>query len=184
AAVSSELNAAAADRFSHELINAPEGSIDLRRAGWSHGDELVVSVLFLRAPTDDRPLRELTYTAKAALFGTRRTVDGMTIFYRDRSSDAPSRAWKLNVAAVMSWSHHYRTPKSWRSKGFNALQPSLGIHLASLNQGDDAVEYGLGVNAVFGEGVVAGGLGWNLSEGERTYWMLGSNLLSVIERIF
>lgn len=184
ATVSAELNAAAADRFSHELINAPEGSIDLRRAGWAHGDELEVKVLFLRAPTDDQPLRELTYTAKAELFGARRTIDGMTIFYRGRASDATTKKWNVNVAAVMSWSYHYRKPQSWRSRGFNMLQPSVGIHLASLNQGDDAVEYGLGFNAVLGEGVVAGGLGWNLSENERKYWMLGSNLLSVIEKVF
>ena len=56
------------------------------------------------------------------------------------------------------------------------------VHIASLDQGDDSIEFGMGFNASLFGGFVTAGVGWNLSSvDDREYYFVGIDLLTVLQ---
>ena len=156
--------------------------IELHRAGLTLGDNVTVNVKV----REDRPgvdsettVPEHSYKTEAVLFGVHRRIGGDLIFARVFGSDQ-ARDWKPNVAARAEWHYQERNPEKAR-KVWNFIDPGIGLQLASLDQGSDSVELGMGGNLSLFSGLVIGGYGFNLST-ERMYVFIGINLLDVLNR--
>ena len=62
------------------------------------------------------------------------------------------------------------------------MDPGAGVHLASLDQGDDTVEFGIGPSLSFWNGLLNVGYGYNLSQSQdREYFFVGLNLLHLLD---
>jgi hypothetical protein len=174
------------------LDDLPPARVDLERAGWKPDDRVTVSVRFIqirrdRAPGSEAPASEAervlyqeTYGMKAALMGIHRELFSAVIFGRALSGTEEAKRWKLNVAGVFDWHYTIREARG-AGKFWNWLNMGLGIHLASLDQGDDNIEFGVGGNITFWGGLVSGGYGRNLSV-DRAYVFVGVNLFEVLNR--
>jgi hypothetical protein len=58
----------------------------------------------------------------------------------------------------------------------------MGVHLASLDQGNQDIEFGLGGNVSLFQGLIMGGVGFNLSNNERPYVFVGLSLLNALQK--
>jgi hypothetical protein len=167
------------------LDDLPDATIELERAGWAIGDRVTVVVRFHERGPDSsfsRLVEETQYRLDAILTGGHREVSSALIFSRALQGNATQEKWKPNVAAMAAWHHHFRTP-GWFGRAWNAVDPALGLHIASLDQTNDSVEFGLGVNLTVWRGLLAGGLGFNLSRSsDHEYVFVGIDLYDVLNR--
>jgi hypothetical protein len=172
----------------HALDDLPAAIVELERAGWTLGDRVTVVVRFSRGGgaaknTPGPVLHETNYRLDAVLMGGHREVSSAVIFARAVTGNADQRKWKPNVAALVSWHHYFREPKSGFTRAWNAFDPALGLHLANLDQSDDNVEFGLGLNLTLWRGLFSGGYGYNMSrEADGSYWFVGLNLFDILSR--
>jgi hypothetical protein len=162
--------------------NLVDGIVELSRVGLTQGDEMMVKVSYRQRATNGAPaslLSEDTYKVDAVLMGFHREFGASVIFARGLRDG--EEEWRPNVAAHVHWFYRYRKESgAWR-KSWNFVNPGLGLHMASLDQGDDSVEIGMGVNASFFDGVVVGGLGFNLTNDQHPYAFVGLSLLDLLE---
>jgi hypothetical protein len=168
------------DQF--DLVN---GVIELPRVGLAQGDEMMIKVRYREKGTNDTPGKTVgdeSYKVQTVLMGFHREFGASVIFARGLRGDAIEREWKPNVAAHVHWFYRYREERNGWRKCWNAVNPGLGLHLASLDQGDDAVEFGTGLNVSFFDGLVTGGAGFNLSNHEHPYVFVGLSLLDMLEK--
>lgn len=173
----------------HGLEDLPPAIVDLERAGWRSGDRITVSVRFLdkSAPQASREAAEKvvhqeTFQGQAVLTGLYSELSSAVTFSRGRGGSAQAQKWKPNVAALFDWHYYIRSPVRC-GKFWNWLDMGTGIHLASLDQGDDSVEFGVGGHFTFWGGLVSAGYGYNLSlEKDREYVFVGVNLFDVLNR--
>lgn len=165
----------------------PPGSVVLPTFGVTQGDRVTVSVRFY-ARREDGTRGELvyqrTYRTELVLTGLHRRFSGEFIFARAVSGDAEARRWQPNVAAVVNWHYLIREPAGAFENFFDWLEPGLGLHVASLDQGEDSVEVGVGANVTFWGGLLTGGGGYNLSVADdNAYVFIGIGLLEAFEEI-
>jgi hypothetical protein len=168
------------DQF--DLVN---GVIELPRVGLAQGDEMMIKVRASEKGTNDLPgktLSDESYKVETVLMGFHREFGASVIFARGLRGAATEREWKPNVAAHVHWFYRYRKETGCWRKCWNAVNPGLGLHLASLDQGDDAVEFGAGLNASFFDGLITGGAGFNLNNHEHPYVFVGLSLLDMLEK--
>lgn len=169
------------------LDDLPQGRIELERAGWTLGDQVTLQVRFHEMESEEREgrlLQQNTYRMEAVLTGLHRRISGDLIFARAARGSEDAKDWKPNVAAVANWHYFIRDPQAWVPEAWNWLDPGLGVHLASLDQGDDTVEFGFGLNLSIWGGLLTGGVGWNLSVDEdHTYYFFGIDLVDVLSEI-
>ncbi len=169
----------------HPLDTAPEARVRLGRTDVSEGDRVHVEAVAY-PPGSDRsataPGRVVeTWEADVERFGFYARVSPQLIFARADSGSDDARSWKPNAAALADLHHRFRFP-SRAGELWNAIDPALGVHLASLDQDDDTVEFGLGVNLSFFGGFVTAGYGQNLArDGNRGYYFVGIGLLNVLQ---
>ena len=78
--------------------------------------------------------------------------------------------------------HNYIRNPGDGGRLWNWIDPGLGLHMANLNQGTESLELGLGGNLSFGNGIISGGVGYNLSVKE-TYVFIGSDLSAVLNPV-
>ncbi len=170
----------------HRLDDLPVAVVELERTGWTLGDRVTVVVRFSQLAKGDGAgpaLHETTYRLDARLMGGHREFSSAVIFVRAVNGSAEQRKWKPNVAALVSWHHYFRNPQSSFRRSWNAFDPALGLHLANLDQTEDNIEFGLGVNLTLWHGLLSGGYGYNLSrDTQGTYWFVGLNLFDVLSR--
>ncbi len=170
----------------HRLDDLPVAIVELERAGWTLGDRVTVVVRFsqlAKAGGAGPALHETTYRLDARLMGGHREFSSAVIFVRAVNGSAEQRKWKPNVAAMVSWHHYFRNPQSGIRRSWNALDPAIGLHLANLDQTEDNIEFGLGLNLTLWHGLLSGGYGYNLSrDTQGTYWFVGLNLFDVLSR--
>ncbi len=161
------------------LPNLPNALVSLSRAGWTRGD-LIRVVLRFREPGAEDDLLVNTYRVAFADMGFFTTIAPNLVFIRDE--DDPDKSWKPNVAALVGWQYQFREPQKFE-RLWNWLGLGGGIHLASLDQSDESVEFGVGVNLVLWNGLVTAGYGQNISaSGEKNYSFLGVNLLDILNQ--
>jgi hypothetical protein len=162
-----------------------DGTLELARAGLTQGDEMLLQVSYRRAGTNGAPavlLSEDAYKLNTVLMGFHREFGASVIFARGLRGDGYEQQWKPNVAAHVHWFYRYRDDSgAWR-KTWNFLNPGLGLHMASLDQNpDDGIEIGMGVNMSLLDGVIVGGVGFNLTNDQRPYAFVGLSLLDLLE---
>ncbi len=163
----------------HEWAEGPPAIIELRRVGLLPGDAVSIRMNVFDQKSGKEVHRE-DWDVRAELIGWRRRISSHFVFSRPRDGTGEGTKWKPNVAALANWSYYKRNPHGlwcfWNGLGLGA-----GIHLASLDQGDDSVEFGVGGNFVVWNGLVSAGYGYNLSvSSEREYYLLGVDLFDVL----
>jgi hypothetical protein len=168
------------------LDDLPDAVVELDRAAWTLGDEVTLVVRFLERGNGEagqqasRVSHQTTYRVRAVLTGGHREISSAVIFARAIDGSTTQREWKPNVAAMVSWHHWYRSAKGIR-RVWNSLDPAVGLHLASLDQTSDNIEFGLGAQLTFWQGLVTGGYGYNLSRSTKgSYAFVGLNLYDLL----
>lgn len=178
--------------ISRGLDDLPDARIELARAGLTQGDNIAVRIKIAEQPAakrgetnpdeSEKLVQETTYKTTAVLMGWHRVISADLIFARALSGDETATKWKPNVSASANWHYTYRERANWWEKAVNGVNPGLGFHLASLNQGNEGVEFGLGVNLSLFSGLLNGGYGFNLSVREKPYVYVGIDLLNVLNQ--
>lgn len=166
-------------RAKAELVPA---TLELTRAGLVPGDRVLVRVLQRDKTTNGASGAPVStdYKFDTVLMGFHRKIDATLMFARGLQGDDEAREWKPNVAATVHWHYRYRDETGCR-KWWNGINPGIGFHLASLDQGDENIEFGLGANLSLFDGLLSGGFGYNLSN-EDPYVYVGINLLETLNK--
>lgn len=161
-----------------DLGDLLDGRINL--AGHAEpGDSIIVRVELIKKDTKEA-VESAEYHLRVRRQGWYGDLSGQAIFARGASGVGDATSWKPNVAALISWSHQERFPTGF-GKMLNWLNPSPGLHAASLDQGTDNIEFGLGVNLMLLDGLFFLGTGYNLSvETDELYYFLGTDLFKLL----
>ena len=171
-------------RPANELVDA---RVVLPTAGVVQGDRVEVRVRFFERETAQGVSRgrlffERSHYGRIVLVGMHRKFSGELIFARAVSGSADAREWKPNVAAAVNWYYFVRDPEGCETF-WNWLSPGFGIHVASLDQGDQNVEVGVGGNLVFWDGLLTVGGGYNLSASDdNEYLYIGIGLIEALQK--
>lgn len=167
---------------------APDTQIALDSIGILSGDRVNVKVTYRKnGAADTAAPSPKIYYLDATQFGLHRKIDATLIFARPLKETAPGepKRWRPNAAATANWFYRFRQDEQGQLSGgrktWNFINPGFGIHAASLAQGDDSVEVGLGANISLLDGMLTGGYGYNLST-EKPYVFIGIGLLEVLDR--
>jgi hypothetical protein len=175
------------DLVTRKVDELVDGRVSLKRTPITLGDTIVIEVHFFEA--DDagaigEPTYSVAYSAEIAFMGFHREISGDVIFARASSRPGNNAtSWKPNVAAVANWHYGVRDPEGLE-KVWSFLEPGAGLHVASLDMGADAVEFGVGAQLSLFGGFVSGGFGYNLSvDGNREYFVIGIDLLDVLNQL-
>lgn len=166
------------------FINALPGTVELSRTGLAPGDAIRLRVSY-RKPAADGSGRLIStddYKVETALMGLHRVFDAGLIFARGLKGGAAERQWKPNVAASVTWHYRNRLEDTNWQRSWNWLDPGFGLHLASLDQGADSVELGIGPSVSFWNGLVQVGAGFNINNREHPYVFFGIGLLEALEK--
>jgi len=167
------------------ITEALPATVRLTRAGLAPGDGIHLQVNYRKPGTNGVPgpiVATDEYNLETVLMGWHRKFDASLIFARGMRGDDEEQQWKPNVAATVTWHFRYRDESNPFHQFWNGLDPGLGLHLASLDQGEDSVEFGAGVNLSLWDGVLQGGYGFNLNNDERPYVFFGLGLLQTLEK--
>ncbi|MFN0241402.1 MAG: hypothetical protein ACKVWV_00760 [Planctomycetota bacterium] len=190
----------------------PDAHIDLSGSGVKRGDKLDVSVRVIQPsgggggsgppastngtsptgsdtddeddgdPTAEELVDALDFHLDVDDLGWTPHVRPQLILFRSTSGSSQEKEWKANAAGLIEWSYRYRDPHGFWKRFVNDWEPGLGIHVASIDQGDSAIEIGSGANVSFKQGLVSVGWGYNLSERDH-YWFLGGDLFKLFDTI-
>lgn len=183
--LSAKLADAKVDENWFKNTSAPNTEIALDTTGILPGDRVQVKVTYRNADGDAPPPEQ--FTVLATQFGFYRKIDASLVFARPLEEPTPGagKRWRPNAAATAHWFYRWRPLQDGSlakpKRAWNFVNPGFGIHAASLAQGDDSVEVGLGVNVSLLDGMLSGGYGWNLST-EKPYIYVGIGLLEVLDR--
>ena len=71
-------------------------------------------------------------------FGVYPRITGELIFARADTGTAEAKSWQPIVAAVADLHVRWRDP-TWLGSVWNTIDPALGLHIASLDQGDESI---------------------------------------------
>lgn len=172
----------------HPLESAPDAEIELPRAGLFLGDDVDVRVAFYEDDDEEEPkpgneVEEVSFRTTTTLTGLHRKIGAKLIFARAYSSEEEdAETWQPNVAAMADWHYYFRDPEGDFETTWNVIDPAIGLHAASLDQADDSVEVGLGLNLSVFEGFLSGGVGWNLSaDRDQLYYFVGLDLVELLQ---
>jgi hypothetical protein len=178
-----------ADPIYYDIKDPPTATIDLDQyRNMERKDGIIVKVMFRAKGTEglDGIEHIESYYLELEKLDEHTSVSASLIFARASSGTQQAKEWAPNVAAMVNWHKRNRKPlngemKEW-DKRWNWLNPGAGVHLASLDQGDDTVEFGVGANLSFWNGLLNLGYGFNLSQPEdREYFFVGLNLLHLLD---
>ncbi len=178
---------AASETLYSPLDAAPEARVSLR--GHDITEDSRIRIEAIAYPKDGLPSEARpagtgriieSWEADVQRFGVYPRITGELIFARADTGTAEAKSWQPNVAAVADLHVRWRDP-TWLGSVWNTIDPALGVHIASLDQGDESIEFGMGVNVSMFGGFVTAGCGQNLTlDDDRTYYFLGIDLLSVL----
>ncbi len=179
------LGATDAQPIPRTLDNLPDGAVELDHAGLTIGDRVSIRIRFRQKgtqPGEPGPvIDETTLRVTTVLTGLHRQIGVNLIFARAATGSEDAKEWKPNVAAVADLHFRIRKDDNRWKRFFNILDPGLGVHMASLDQGEDSIEFGMGVTASLLGGFLTAGYGWNLSvDDDADYYYVGIDLLDVL----
>ena len=168
----------------HTFDNLTPARIEMARAGLTLGDRITIKVKMANAAPEGQgsssSIETVNYKNEAVLTGFHRQIGVDLIFARGFGSD-DARKWRPNIAARGEWHYLIRDPQADWQKLWNWLDLGLGVHAASLNQGPQNIQVGLGGNLSLWSNFVSVGYGHNLIT-NRQYVFIGLNLLSVLNK--
>jgi hypothetical protein len=177
------LAAAGDETVPRKLDDLLPARIDLRGYKFDEDDgvtirlELHQSIATLKT---DKPNQTNEYHLTVRQRGWHRRIVGLPIFARAINGSDEAKQWKPNVGVAATWYYQERYPHTL-GKIINAIEPGIGLHAASLNQAEESVEFGIGVNVSLWKGLLTLGIGKNLSiSGNNTYYLLGSDLFRLL----
>jgi hypothetical protein len=170
------------DWIPRSLDNLVPGRLDLKRSSIALGDLVTLRVSATNEATGEE-IQPVIYETKVELMGLHGKPAVHLIFVRALSGSSEATQWKPNVAAAVAWHYTIRAPEGAWDKTWNWLYPGVGIHLASLDQGNDSVELGAGGIVSLWDGLLTGGYGYNFSDNpEHQYVFVGVNLLNLLQQ--
>lgn len=179
-----------ADPIYYDIKDPPTAAIDLDQyRDLERKDVIIVKVMF-RAKENEglKGIEHIeSYYLELEKLDVYTSVSASLIFARALTGTEEATQWAPNVAAMVNWHYRNREPidgrkLNKRDEVWNWLDPGGGVHLASLDQGDDTVEFGVGVNLSLWNGLLNTGYGYNLSLPEdRDYFFVGLNLLHLLD---
>jgi hypothetical protein len=164
--------------ISHPSDKLIPARLSLANSGLALDDLVTVTVKATNVVTGDIAVSE-TYQHKIGLMGFHGRPAVHLIFARALSGPDEATQWKANVAAAVEAHYTFRETDRLSKRFWNEAYPGIGVHVASLDQDQDSVEFGAGVNVTFWRGLIAGGVGYNFSA-EREYVWVGVNLLGAL----
>lgn len=166
----------------HPLEDLPPAELDLRYAGVTLGDQVMVTVDLRRVSesqsAEQNKAPDAVYKVETTLAGWHRRFSGDVIFTQAIDGPASSR-FQGDIGVSYEW-HNYKRDDP---NGFwNNLDPGFGFHAALLSQDPDQnTEFGIGVNISFFNGLIRGGYGYNLSVSDNEqYWFIGFGLINTL----
>lgn len=168
----------------HDVEAPPTATIDLNSYDLGRRDIILVKVQFRpKSPAETAQLAHVTaYRLEVEKLDLYSSLAASLIFARAATGDEQATRWSSNVAGMVNWHYRIREPDKPSEKVWNWLSPGAGVHLASLNQGDDTVEFGIGANLTFWGGLMHVGYGFNLSQpDDREYYFVGINLFHLLD---
>lgn len=184
-----------------------QGIIDVRRSGAEHGDRIEVVVNLVHKTSKnprttepakpaqvENPRSQTPQNEERKIVAQRMyfldvvdselttTYSASFILSRPDSRSGQPLEWDSNFAASVNWGYRIKNPETNWSKGWNWLRPAVGLHVASLNQEDDQIiEFGIGPNVSFWDGILELGLGYNMSvDDDHLYYFIGTDLLRLL----
>ncbi|MHC4299171.1 MAG: hypothetical protein ACYS7Y_18005, partial [Planctomycetota bacterium] len=173
------------DPIYHDIKDPPTARIDLGMyRHLERKDGIIVKVVFrAKGSGGSNEVEHMeSYYLELEKLDVHTSVTASLIFARASSGTDQAKEWSPNVAAMVNWHYRIREPEGTGDELWNWLDPAAGVHLASLNQGDDTVEFGIGPSLSFWNGLLNAGYGYNLSLPEdREYFFVGLNLLHLLD---
>ena len=163
----------------------PPGRIEFGTGDKKRGDQVDLSVRFVRPKSGKEPetlidMRE--YSLELDNFGWHAEVRPQLIFFRSTDGDSTAKSFKANAAVLVDWAYRFRAPSNCWQNLINGLEPALGLHVASIDQGESSLEIGVGANLSFKQGLVSIGWGNNLSERDH-YYFIGGDLFQLVDQL-
>ncbi|MEX2381382.1 MAG: hypothetical protein WD490_03285 [Opitutales bacterium] len=162
----------------HTIDNLVDARLDLKRGGLALGDLITINIRTTRGKDGDL-IDSVTYQNEVGFMGAYGKPSVHFIMTRGLSGDDEAREWQPNVAAGVEWYYGIRDPDTRFKKTWAWINPSFGVHVASLDQGEDSFEIGTGGTVALWDGLVSAGYGYNFSERDE-YIFIGLNLLRAL----
>jgi hypothetical protein len=167
----------------HLARSAPDGIVRLDDADVSEGDDLLVQIVARPRGSDESRHIVAQYQLEARELGPHARLSADAILARASTGEGDATEWKPSVAVSWSLHHRFRDPNR-SGRAFNWIHPGIGVHAASLDQDDDSVEFGLGVSLTVFDGLLTGGVGYNLNrEEDRGYFLVGTSLFKLLGQL-
>ncbi|MCP3920104.1 MAG: hypothetical protein GY711_31650 [bacterium] len=163
----------------------PPGRIEFGLTETKRRDKIDLDVDFVRRGGEGEPDEVIDgrqFNLQLDDFGWRAHVRPQLIFFRSTDGDSDAKRFQSNAAALIDWSYRYREPEGGWGKFINGLEPGVGIHVASIDQGESSLEVGTGLNLSFKQGLFSVGWGFNLSERDH-YYFVGGNLFRLFDEL-
>ena len=139
----------------------PGVRVELDKTKWDLGDRITL-VVRVRKVGELGDLFARAFRVEAGLTGLHPLFGTGLIFARGIKGSDAATSWKTNVMAQINWFNNVRDPGRFGAI-WNWLGMGAGLHLASLDMGDDSVEFGLGANIALWRGLFSVGYGYNLN---------------------
>ncbi len=162
----------------------PTGMIDLSSYPLNRKEIITIKVQFRsKEPDGTEKIEHVSaYRLEVEKLDLHASATASLIFARAETGDAEATDWQPNVAGMLNWYYRIREPDTTGENLWNWLSPGAGVHVASLDQGDDTIEFGLGANVTLWNGLLNAGYGFNLSQqDDREYYFVGLNLLYLLD---
>jgi|GEM_PF-2856651 len=175
------------EAFDVALEDAPDTFIDLELTPRLEGDRVNLHARVLDGD------REVSTPYRASFdvrrFGWHAWMDPSVVLAKPEELAGAQENFRF--APVLSWLHTYHPrpdETSWHSNFWRATGFAGGIHSAFLNfDANKELEIGLGITIGLWDGILQGGIGWNLmadgrDEGQ-TYYFIGSSLIPLLQAL-
>jgi hypothetical protein len=181
----SELGKTDPEYIPHPLKDLPPAELDLRYAGVTLGDQVMVTVDLRRIgesqSTEQTKAPDAIYKVETTLAGWHRRLSGDVMFTKTVEGPTSSR-FQGNIGVSYEWHNYKRDDPNGL---WNQLDSGFGFHATLLSQDPNQnVEFGIGVNISFFDGLIGGGYGYNLSVSENNqYWFISFGLISALGKL-
>ncbi len=164
------------------LIDAPDAEVDLQRSGRRDGDTLRVRATLVDSDTASAP-----YTRDFAVtwLGWHARLDPSVILAKPTSGLQGEADFRFSTAVSWLWAYDPRPDEDeWYHEAMRFTDLAIGPHASLLPFNPDKdVEVGLGVTVSLWNGVLQGGVGFNLMAGGDVYVFVGSSLISLVQAV-
>lgn len=175
------------EAFDVALEDAPDTFINLEMTPRLEGDRINLHARVLDGDREVYAPYRVSFDVRH--FGWHAWMDPSVVLVKPEELAGEQENFRF--APVLSWLHTYHPrpdESSWHSNFWRATGFAGGIHSAFLNfDTNKEMEIGLGITIGLWDGILQGGMGWNLmadgrDEGQ-TYYFIGSSLIPLLQAL-